>query len=269
MSRFNRNYLLTIDLGNFQVEVKPPMQIVFKALKSIYGGLNKVTVQIYNLKESTRLQLVKDPEDTDVIVPFSLAAGYGSDLDVIFKGDMFTGETERKGVDFITKLETLDGGFDFLNSFTSKCVTDKDTALNALVDDMPNTTKGFITAQEKVVRPIVLVGNTARLIQQQLKDDETYFIDNEVLHIIKKAEVTGPLIPVVSADTGLMNTPNRQNKRVTFSTLLNPALKIGEKCQLISVTAPHLSGIYKIEDVGISGDYYGTDWTQEITGTLI
>ncbi len=245
------------------------MQIAFKAFKSIYGGLNKATVQIYNLKEPTRLKLVKDPEDTEVIIPFSLSVGYGEDVDVIFKGDMFTGETERKGTDFITKIESLDGGFDFLNSFTSKTVKGKDAALDTLIGDMPNTAKGFITGQEQVVRPIVLVGNTAELIRQQLKVDETYYIDNEVLNIIKKTELTGSFVPIVSAQTGLMNTPKRLNKRVTFSTLLNPSLKIGESCQLVSVTAPHLNGIYKLEDVGISGDYYGTDWTQEVTGTLI
>jgi hypothetical protein len=269
MSRFDRNYSLIIELKNSTVEIKPPMQIAFKANKSIYGGLNKATVQIYNLQESTRLKLVKDPEDNDVHIPFSLAVGYGTDLDVLFKGSMYTGSNARSGVDFITTIESLDGGFDFLNSFTSKTVKTKDAAIDALVADMPNTSKGFIAKQTPVIRPVVMVGNTARLIQQQLKDDETYYIDNETLYIIKKSEVTGNFVPVVSAETGLMNTPDRQNKRVTFQTLLNPAVKIGNKAKLVSLTTPHLNGIYKVEDIGYAGDYYGSDWMQEVTGVLI
>ena len=265
--RFERNYLLTITVAGETIELRPPMQLKFSATKSIYGGLNKANVQISNLKESTRLKLVKDKEDA-IRIPLALYIGYQNTLDLIFKGTVFRGTNSRQGVDFVTSLETLDGGFDFLNSFTSATVVTKSAAISKLVSDMPNTNKGFITNQANAIRPIVLVGNSARLIQQQLNAEETYYIEDETLHILKPEDVTDALIPVASADTGLMNTPERQNKRVTFSTILNPSIKIGRRCKLISLTAPHLNGIYRVEDISFSGDYYGQDWTQTITGSL-
>ena len=268
MSRFDRNYQLIIEPEGGLVDVRPPLQISFNVTKSIFGGLNKANIQVTNLKESNRLKLVKDVEE-NVKIPFQLSVGYGQDLDLLFKGTMHKGKTVRSGVDFNTTIEGLDGGFDFLNSFTAKTVKTKDAAVNGIIADMPNTKKGFITAQNKVVRPIVLVGNSVKLIEKHLNEDETYYIDDEKLYIIKKADITSDFVPVVSPETGLLNTPERENKRVSFSTLMNPSIKIGGKVQLKSTTAPHLNGIYKVEDAVYVGDYYGTDWRQDVTGTLI
>lgn len=266
--RFERDYLLSVVVGKQIVDIAPPMRITFDAFKSIYGGLNKLTAQIYNMKESNRLILVKDAEQQKRI-PFALQVGYKGLLTHIFKGTVFKGATKRSGADFITTLESLDGGFDFLNSFTSKTVSGKPAAIDAILKDMPNTKKGKITKQNLTSRPVVLVGNSGKLIQQQLGPNETYYIDDETLYIINKDEVRKTFVPIVSPETGLLNTPERENMRVTFATLMYPEIKIGGKCELKSTTAPHLNGFYRIESIKYSGDYFGTNWMQENTGTLI
>jgi hypothetical protein len=267
VSRFNRNYQLIIEVEGGLVDIRPSLGIAFSITKSIYGGLNKANIKVTNLNESNRLKLVKDVED-NINIPFQLYVGYGTDLDLLFKGTMHKGSSSRSGVDFVTSIESLDGGFDFLNSFTSKTVKNKDAAIDGILGDMPNTVKGFITPQNKVTRPIVMVGNSVKMIEKHINSEETYYIDDGKLYIINKTDITGDFIPVVSAETGLLNTPSRQNKRVSFSTLLNPSIKIGGRVKLVSVTAPHLDGIYKVEDCIYAGDYYGQDWNQDITGTL-
>jgi hypothetical protein len=97
---------------------------------------------------------------------------------------------------------------------------------------------------------------------------ETWYIDNEQLYVIKDNEVTSGLKPVVSAATGLISTPTRDSKLVTFETLMNPTVKIGGLANLKSSTAPHLDGIYKIETINYRGDNYGDEWSQSCTGTL-
>jgi hypothetical protein len=263
--RFNRDYNLVIGLDDQAVIVRPPMRIAFDCQKSVSGGLNKLTLKIYNLRESNRMKLVKDREE-QTRIPIILSVGYAGNLETIFKGTVEKGENGRTGTDHISTLDCLDGGYDFRNSFTSATVRGKDNAVNTILEDMPNTGRGKITAQNKLVRPKVLVGNSAKLISQQLNEGETWYIDDEKLYILKENEVISSYIPVVSAATGLRNTPQRQNQKVTFDTLMNPSVKIGGKVELQSKTAPHLNGVYKAESMGYKGDNYGAEWSQSITG---
>jgi len=265
--RFSRKYVLVITTDGRNVVIKPPMQIVFEVTKSIRGGLNKMNIQITNLAENKRLSLVKDAEQRK-IMPIGLSVGYQDRIELIFKGTIHTGSNSRQGPDLLTSLECLDGGEDFLNSFTARTVEGGRRAIDAALEDMPNTETGKITDRPVLTRPKVLVGNSARLIDDMVGPGETWYIDNEQLFVIKDTEVTSGLKPVVSAETGLISTPTRDSSLVTFETLMNPTVKIGGLASLKSATAPHLDGIYRIETISYSGDTYGDAWTQTCTGTL-
>ena len=266
--RFSRNYILRITAGGLNIEITPPIQIVFDIAKSIWGGINKMNVQITNLAESKRLSLVKDMEENEKIIPISLFVGYQDRVEMIFKGTVQTGGNARQGPDILTTLECLDGGKDSLHSFTARTVEGGRRAIDACVADMPRTKIGKITERPVLTRPKVLVGNSARLIDDMVGPGETWYIDNEQLFVIKDNEVTSGLKPVVSAETGLISTPTRDSSLVTFETLMNPTVKIGGLANLKSSTAPHLDGIYRIETISYSGDNHGAAWTQTCTGTL-
>jgi hypothetical protein len=256
---------LIIGLGGQVVTVKPPIRITFDAQKSITGGLNKLNLVIYNLQEKNRLKLVKYKEEIKNI-PLFFKVGYKDRLETVFKGSVHRGTNTRTGPDRLSTIECLDGGFDFINSFTSKTIKGKDNAINAILSDMPNTGKGKVTSQNQLIRPKVLVGNSAELINQQINADETWYIEDEQLYIIKNNEIVSSYVPLVSAKTGLTNTPQRENQKVTFETLMNPTIKIGGQVKLESVTAPHLNDIYKIETLGFNGDNYGSTWHMTVTG---
>lgn len=266
--RFDRNYQLTIGIDNRAIIVRPPMRIVFGVDKAISKSLSKMSLQVYNLKESSRLAVVKDSDDQRRI-PVILQVGYNGTLQTIFKGDVTDGSTQREGADFISSFNCLDGGDDFLYAFTSRTVRGKDTAISEILKDTPNTTRGRITAQRAITRPKVLVGNSFQLIQESLDPGEEWFIDNEQLFIAKSDEVVSSYIPVVSAGTGLLNTPEREEKQVTFQTIMNPSIKLGGRVQLKSVTAPYLNDVYKVTAISYTGDYDGTVWTQSVTGKVV
>jgi co-chaperonin GroES (HSP10) len=266
--RFNRDYILKVQFGSKVAEYVPPVRIAFECQKSINGQLNKIKLQIYNLTEANRRFLVKDPEE-DKQVPFSLDVGYDGKVENIFKGTVFKAYSERKGSDFITTLESIDGGYDMVNSFTSKVVKGKTTAVDELIGDFTRVTKGKITEQNQLIRPKVMIGNTITLIQESLNEGESFFIDGEKAYIIKADDVVESFIPVVNAKTGLLNQPQRANQIVTFDTLLNPAVKIGCRVDLQSETAPHLTGIYKVETITYKGDWEGSDWYQSCDCILI
>lgn len=264
--RKHRDYELVIGYDNSAVIVKPPMRIVFSCTKSLDGqGVNKMIVSVYNLKKDTRLQLVKDAEDANYI-PFRLSVGYNKDIETIFKGSVFVGSNKFAAPDHITTLESLDGGYDFLNSNTAATIKgNAGTAINRLLTDMPNTSIGKITSMHKLSRPKVMVGNPFDIIEKMIEPDTTWYIDNEQLYIIRDDETTTQYIPIISAQTGLLNTPERQNRIVTCQTMLNHSLRIGGRCELKSETAPHLNAVYRISTIEYKGDYEGQDWIQSIT----
>lgn len=263
-TRFIRDFELLIQVRGGQVKVAPPMQIAFSADKSIRGGLNKANIQVYNLPEKNRLALVKDAEQQKRI-PMQLSVGYKGSLHNVFKGTVHIGRNERQGADIVTTMESLDGGFDFNTSFTNATVEGGKRAVDTVLADMTGTTEGKITERPVLSRPKVLVGNSAKLIDDMVGPDETWYIENEQLYIVKDNEVTSRLIPVVSAETGLISTPTREFVQVTLETLMNPSVKIGGRVSLISSTAPHLNGIYKVETINYKGDNYGDDWSQTCT----
>lgn len=264
MIRFLRDYQLTIGVGNQAVVVVPPIKITFSATKSTDVSLNKLILKVWNLRQANRLALVKDEEE-DEYIPLELSVGYQGRMQLLFRGSVHKGEHQREGADFVNTIECLDGGKDALSSFTSVTVRGKDQAIRAALGDMPNTAEGAITQHAQLVRPKVLVGNSARLITDMLDDDESMFIDDEQLFVLRNDEVRSDLAPLVTARTGLMNTPQASKGEVTFQTIMNPTLKVAGLCQLESVTAPDLNGVYRIDQINYSGDYTGDDWTQIVT----
>lgn len=265
--RVNRDFRLEIAPAGGTIAITPPLRIVFEAQKSTRGQLNKLRVQIYNLNEDKRLRLVKDAEENKII-PMALQVGYQESLELVFRGNIYTGSNSREGADIVTNIESLDGQYDVKNAFTNRTVEGSSQAIKAILDSFQLVGEGKIAERPEITRPRVLVGNSAKLIDSVVAENEAWFIDDEKLYIIRDDQVIGSFIPVVSAATGLISTPERENKEVTFETLMNPSLKAAHRCQLISTTAPHLDGVYRIDTITYSGDNYGDDWKQTVTGRL-
>lgn len=279
--RFGRKYeLKIITLDDKEITIAPELRITFDVTKSIKGSLNKATVQIYNLSQTNRDKIKKDedekkegatetkPKDENSkrelppdYMQFELKAGY-SKIETIFKGAISIAKSKREGANFVTTIEAYDGLYDLKNSYTSKVV--KGNVSSQIIQDMPTVKQGKITEQSSLLRPRVLVGNSFKLIEQNLEENETFYIDDGVIHIIKDKEVTSSYIPLVSAATGLLNSPDLAEKEVFFETQMNPLIKIGCLIQLESLYEKRLNGIYKVNTIHYTGDYFGSDWKQEV-----
>lgn len=302
METFYRDYRLTVGIGNQSVIIQPPITISFKALESVNKkSLGKLNVSINGLKPSTRLQLVK-AEDDDKYIPVRLEVGYDGKLQQVFQGSVKSGAVKREGAIHIVSLECEDGGHDYINAFTSRTVRGKDQVVDSVLQDMPNTKKGAVTKQQVLIRPKVLVGRSSKILTDMLSPDESFFIKDERVHILKENEVTSGNIPVVNARSGLLNTPQatkisaqddggkkaktptnepdtdpagkkdadsstlaKSSKgQIVFDTKLNPMLVIGGLCAIESVTNPALNGVYKIYQIETSGQNNGTAWYQKV-----
>ena len=302
METFYRDYRLTVGIGDQAVIIQPPITISFKALESVNKkSLGKLSVSINGLKPSTRLQLVK-AEDEKKYIPVRLEVGYDGNLRQVFQGSVKSGAVKREGPIHIVSLECEDGGHDYINSFTSRTVRSKDQVVDSVLQDMPNTKKGAVTKQQALIRPKVLVGRSSKIITDMLSPEESFFIKDERVHILKTNEVTAGNIPVVNARSGLLNTPQatkistqdeggkkakkptnepdtdpagkkdtdsstltKSSKgQIVFDTKLNPMLVIGGLCAVESVTNPALNGVYKIYQIETSGQNNGAAWYQKV-----
>ena len=264
--RFGRNYKLFIRLTESDVvEIKPPLRIQFEAKKTIISDVNELKLKIYNLNRDKRNKLIKDKAqqgENDRYLQVILQVGYDDLIDV-FIGNVYEAGSVKQGADYITTLTCKDGGFDFRNSFTSKSVSASVSIVDELLKDMPNTNKGKVTAQPPRARPKVLVGATTELIQDNLSDDETYFIDNEQLNIIKQDELVDDFAVEVSSNTGLLNSPQKQETFIIAETLMNPAIKCGGQVNLIS-QLEDLNDLYRVDTIEFKGDYRGQEWGQTL-----
>ena len=261
--RFMRDYELIIKTNTGEaIIVRPPIRIQFDSVKSVDAGLNSCRVRIYNLSKDKRKKLVKDDTDTKTKLEFLLKAGYNK-IETLFKGFVLECFSEKSGADIVTTTVSMDGLVDAQGSYTSTTVK-KGDAINVILKDMPNTTRARISERPVVNRAKVLVGNSLKLVENNLKDDETYYIDEGKLYIIKQNEVVSDIIPLVNASTGLLNTPTKKKYEVTFNTLLNPTIRIGCQVKLESIYAENLNGTYKVLTITYRGDSSGTDWSQEV-----
>lgn len=288
-NRFIRDFELLIQIDSeTAIIIKPPLRIAFDGTKSTDKALNELNIQIYNLSRDHRNKIIRDAKDKDpqknkdkkklteaekktkkleekkdktAIFKIVLRAGYDH-LETIFTGDILEAYTEQSGTDFITHITGQDGLFDFRSAFTSKTV--KGDAIDAILHDMTRTLKGKISKRKENVRYKVLVGNSAKLLTEQLFDDEVMFFDNDTLHIIKDGEVVSDIAVDINSETGLLQAPTKADKLISARTLMNPALRVGGLVNLVSIYAPHYNGIYRVETIKFTGDSDGQDWTQEV-----
>jgi len=262
--RFTRDYRLTIGLGANQVEIRPPFNISFSSTENIFNkSLNKLNVTIPGLKQATREKLIKYELDKQKYFPIQLEIGYQNRLYRAFKGSVRTGELSRQGATFVNTLECYDGHPDFTQAFTNKVVSGRSLAIDAILEDMPNTEKGVVTTLSDTLRPKVLVGPSSELLSKIAQGKE-FYIKDEKIFITNDDEVVSSIAPLVTAKTGLKGTPQQDHIDTVFTTVLNPTLKIGGLCELESVTNPDVNGTYKIHQITTTGAYKGA-WEQVVT----
>lgn len=264
--RFNRDYKLFIRFSATDViEIKPPIRVQFEGKKTIISDVNELKIKIFNLNGEHRNKLIKDKAQqggNDKYLQVVFQAGY-DDLVDIFIGNIYESGSEKKGADYITTMTCKDGGYDFRNAFTSKTISKDVPVIDELLKDMKNTSKGKITSQPIRVRAKVMVGNTADLINENLQVNETFFIDNEKLNIIKDDELVDDFAVEVSSDTGLLNSPKKQETFIIAETLMNPAIKCGGQV-LLKSTILQLDGLYRVDTIEFAGDFRAQDWKQTL-----
>ncbi len=247
--KFGRQYLLKIEtITNEILEIKPPFTIEFVCKRNDLATANTANIKIYNLSEKNRNLIYKDKYETTIYRQLEFRAGYEEDAPKIFKGNIMQCFSYRSGVNVITEIECFDGGDAIANSVSSITIEagqPNNKTLSVLVNDLKNVQLGQIgDFTGGALRGKVLFGNTSELLKNE--SNNRFFIDSEKVYILNNNECIEGSIQLITAESGLLESPRRSDTQLVFKILFEPRLRVGQILQLESKINSIFNGIYKV-----------------------
>lgn len=261
--KFNPSYNLLVEKtskeGEF-IKVALPFTMEAKVVRNNYASAMNTEISIYNLNEISRSEMHKHFSEIGLTKSIILSMGYGDSRSIIFSGNVFECNTERVGVDVITRISSHDGGEctsanGFAGQYSSG--TSISIALNdmlkylekfgVLVGKFSNDFGSF--TKDTVFTPGVSVIDHIKSIV-----GDSFYLDNNVSYILSDSEVLPDSPLTIDADTGLLEPPVYEgSSNVRIKMVFEPNAKVGQKANLRSNFHKKLNGNdYKI--IGISHD---------------
>lgn len=255
--KFQRTWTAVISgADNQKITVEYPLTLMLHVSRNTLASANTGHFRILNLSPKNRALILKDRFSPEIYRQIIVYAGYKSEpkLPIIFQGNILSAQSYREGVDWITEIEALDGGFGIINgkiSTTLPAGWSFREVFNSTIQSMKNVTKGAIGEfPTNNSRGVTLLGNSWDVINKMIPNGDA-FIDNEQVNILKDDEykTASGLVTIINADSGLLGTPRRYDKTIQIPILFEPRMIVGQKIQLESLETV-FNGIYKI--IGIS-----------------
>jgi hypothetical protein len=249
------------------------LRIQFEIAKTAKKNPNKGSIKIYNLKKDTREELEKP--DTRCL----LYAGYKDDAGalLIFNGAVTHAWSKFELPDIITEFELGDGAAEM-----------RDTTISVGYDKGIKSTQILNDVSKQMGTPLVLpsdaperswenglsyYGSARTLLDKVTKGTGLeWSIQNGDLQVIKNGMVTTRQGIVISADSGLIGSPERERKTKDGTTktkkqkgsdpvkhhdgwsvkcLLLPQLNPGDRVKLES---RQVNGIFRVQELKHHGD---------------
>lgn len=282
MDKLGRNYFLKIQKpeGDF-LEVRLPFSMEFDIQRNILSSANTSAIRVYNLSPNNRNQIRKDSTDFDLLIAVELQAGYGKNMPTIFRGNVKQAWSHRQKVDFITEIQSFDGGFALVNGVTNQTFQENTPNVNILrnlMNDLPAVSPGTIGSfPGSTLRGAAYSGRTADILTEL--SGGTFFIDNEKAHCLGENECLQGSIEVLDSSSGLLGTPIREQNLLHIEIMFEPRLLLGQKIELRSIGSPNFNGFYRVmtihhrgmisesvcgEAITMVGLAYGTEGLQVI-----
>lgn len=252
--KFGLNYLLNAQTQGAAntLTVRPPFTLEFDITRNVLTSANVAQFRIYNLNANNRNQIRKNVNDQADQRMIQLLAGYGEKLSLAFEGSITQAWSMREGVNFVTQIESFDGGFAFANAASDlafPAVTEQRTVMEALVQDLAGygVKMGAVgDVPGKLTRGNSYSGSTCGILKQL--SGGRFYIDNGKAYILADHEcIEGP-ITLINAAAGLLGTPLREQTIINFDMLFEPRLIIGQQLSLESTTTDdqNVNGTYKV-----------------------
>lgn len=252
--KFGRAYRLEVQTesgGTLTVEL--PFTVEFDIIQNTLTSANICQIRIYNLSAKNRDQIRFNISDYGNLRLVRFSAGYGKKLVQIFAGNITQAWSVREKSDFITQIECLDGGFAFTNGVINRQYAAgtplKSVFTDMLANGLPGIKPGAVGDYDGTLsRSNSFSGNTAQILSEM--SGGGFFVNNGNGYVLKTNEYVedgGTLL--INSGSGLLGTPVLERTIVRFDMIFEPALKIGRKIKLSSLTEGNFNGDYKVTAV--------------------
>lgn len=257
MDKFQRRYKLTLDLndGQNEIVIENPLTIEFNISKAAFATIGSASIIVHNLSESTRSRIFQDRYRVGTYRRMVLEAGYGDDLSLIYSGAIWEAKSILSGTSVVTEIIGREGISDIRSTTTARTLvegTTKQQLLDSLIQDFPNMQKGVVAGDDLTYnRAVTIEGNTYEIIRELTNN--RVFIDNEKVNVLDDRQVIDDPVIVIGPETGLLDTPAREETYLTVNVLFEPRVRMGQIVEIESVTAPIYNGQYKVIGVTHSG----------------
>lgn len=251
-SKFGRTYRLKVQtVDNSTIGIQLPFTVEFDITRNVLTSANVASLRIYNLSQVTRNKIRKNINDYGALRGVNFQAGYGDTLSLAFNGNITQAWSVREGVNFVTQIESFDGGYAFANAKTDSTFptgTPNTAIVTSFFGDLSQNgvTPGAIgkSFTGAITRGNAYSGNTCDVIKEFTSG--RFYIDNGKSYCLDDNECLLGQIAVIDANAGLLNTPVWEQSILNFDMLFEPRLQMSQLIQLTSVTEPILSGQYKV-----------------------
>lgn len=249
------------------------LRIGFKVIKDSQPQPNNVEISIYNLAPASRAAL--EEKGCRIL----LLAGYADQVSQIASADIRIAQSQKLGVDWVTKIEAGDG------ERAIKFARVKESwAPGTPVSEVISKTvqalmldPGNALAKAKQISAQYSSG----YVQNAKASDELtsllephgydWSVQDGRIEVLKKDEALPETAPLLSPDTGLigapeMGTPAKAGEKPVLKvrSLLQPRIRPGQRFQLRSASR---NGVFIARKVTHAGDTFGNDWYTDIEAT--
>lgn len=257
---------LTISSFDEKGQRKPALSLEFDIQRDTFSSTNVASFRIFNLSEKNRNDIQKDQRDYSDRRSLLFTAGYGKNLSIIARGTLHRAWSIRQGSDFITEIQSFDGGNAFINANTSQqfpANTPKTTIIENLMRSMQanGVTVGAIGDYPgQIARGNSFSGSTTELLRELTGGG--FFIDNGKSYALGDNEYLnqpGEVLLINSA-AGLLGTPVKEELWYVFDVIFEPRLYLGQRIKLESETLKSSTNFYKVTSLkhrGIISDTVG------------
>ena len=238
------------------------LRVTFDIEKTPESTANTAKISIYNLNENNR-DLLKNKEALFII----LEVGYGDDIDQLWVGDIKRSSTGRQGPDFVTSIESEDGGQAIREARIDKSYA-PGVNIKTIIGDVANTLKEAggvaVGTLSRVSDEISQNGFTASGISKVILDDlaekqglEWSIQDNEV-QFLDPDQDTGEEVVLLTPETGLIGSPISREKGIEFKALIQTTkIRPGRP---VKIQSRQFDGLYRVNKAKYQGDTHDKTW---------
>ena len=290
--------LARVEIGNATTTLLiEELRMQFEIVKTIDKNPNTCTVRLFNLTPNHEQKIKAEFDKIAVYAGYDQSVQTGASgkkyMPLIFRGNVKYVHRYRDKNDYITEIEAGDGDKDFRQAVMNETMA-AGTTMAQIVDRAIDTFKtlgGTIKGLVQVpahghTRGKVLSGNTRDILDHVARDAKAnWSIQDGQLDMVGINAVLPTETIVISAETGMLNAPEVNDKGIAVKSLLNPHLRVNgsiqldnnrirklrqKKAALIQTAEPaepvrlDPDGVYKILQVTHKGDTRGADWISEV-----